>query len=235
MCSPGLLLWSIPSWWIGLLSWIVLILSQFTRFIVYWLTKNPHFSRVFQQNLQRNCGQLCKSWVKLCLCMTMWLWVAFALQYMFLFQVPKVPEFLLSMSDYSAIRNTFTGAQQVSHFKWGWASFFYPKKCTGSALSLVLLSSVLLTSWLLQGVRNRASFPPEVVEAYKYTFSQPGALTAPINYYRCLHEARDDMKPYLNRKINMPTMSIWVGCSCRDHLQQVVSMCFALLYIGRLR
>jgi hypothetical protein len=53
----------------------------------------PHF-KVFQQNLQRNCGQLCKSW------------------YMFLFQVPKVPEFLFSMSDYSAIQNTFTGAQQ---------------------------------------------------------------------------------------------------------------------------
>jgi pimeloyl-ACP methyl ester carboxylesterase len=115
----------------------------------------PHF-KVFQQNLQRNCGQLCKSW------------------YMFLFQVPKVPEFLFSMSDYSAIQNTFTGAQQ--------------------------------------GVRNRASFPPEVVEAYKYTFSQPGALTAPINYYRCLREAREDMKPYLNRKINMPTLIIWGDC-----------------------
>ncbi|CAI8055424.1 Epoxide hydrolase 4 [Geodia barretti] len=140
--------------WGGGVAWFVAM--KYPELVDRLIIMNcPHF-KVFQQNLQRNCGQLCKSW------------------YMFLFQVPKVPEFLLSMSDYSAIRNTFTGAQQ--------------------------------------GVRNRASFPPEVVEAYKYTFSQPGALTAPINYYRCLHEARDDMKPYLNRKINMPTMIIWGDC-----------------------
>ena len=66
-------------------------------------------------------------------------------------------------------------------------------------------------SCLLQGVRNRESSSAEVVEAYKYTFSQPGALTGPINYYRCIHLAQQDMKAFVNRKIDVPTLIIWVS------------------------
>ena len=43
---------------------------------------------------------------------------------------------------------------------------------------------------LMQGALTKDAFPPDVIEAYKYTFSQPGALTAPINYYRCMLKAR---------------------------------------------
>jgi pimeloyl-ACP methyl ester carboxylesterase len=59
------------------------------------------------------------------------------------------------------------------------------------------------------GVKNKASFPPDVVEAYKYTFSSPGALTGPINYYRCIQFNQMQRKPSTNRKINVPTLIIW--------------------------
>lgn len=76
-------------------------------------------------------------------------------------------------------------------------------------------STILIT----QGVKNRASFPPDVVEAYKYVFSQPGALTAPINYYRCMfrqeRSAVNDRAPP-RKKIEVPSLVIWVRSMLGD-------------------
>ena len=46
-----------------------------------------------------------------------------------------------------------------------------------------------------------------MVEAYKYVFSQPGALTAPINYYRCMFKQKMDTL----KAIETPTLIIWVS------------------------
>jgi hypothetical protein len=55
--------------WGGGVAWFVAM--KYPELVDRLIIMNcPHF-KVFQQNLQRNCGQLCKSWVKLCLCMTM--------------------------------------------------------------------------------------------------------------------------------------------------------------------
>jgi len=71
-----------------------------------------------------------------------------------------------------------------------------------------------------QGARNKAAFPPDVVEAYKYTFSQPGALTAPLNYYRCmLQQRREAAKAPLKKTIDVPTLIIWVGNLTANLLQ----------------
>ena len=64
-----------------------------------------------------------------------------------------------------------------------------------------------------QGVRNKAAFPPDVVEAYKYTFSQPGALTAALNYYRCIFQQRREARRAPMKNIEVPTLIIWVS-SC---------------------
>ena len=60
-------------------------------------------------------------------------------------------------------------------------------------------------------MQSKTSFPPEVSEAYKYVFSKSGALTAPLNYYRCLH-VRDntDSRTSLSKMIDVPTLLIWV-------------------------
>ncbi len=55
------------------------------------------------------------------------------------------------------------------------------------------------------GVVNKDSMPPDVMEAYKYVFSQPGALTGPINYYRCALGERAGR----TKLIETPTLVIW--------------------------
>ena len=64
-----------------------------------------------------------------------------------------------------------------------------------------------------QGVRNRAAFSLESLEAYKYTFSQPGALTGPCNYQRSmfLRRNRDGWKAPAT-PIEVPVLIIWVCC-----------------------
>ncbi len=60
------------------------------------------------------------------------------------------------------------------------------------------------------GVRNKDAFPPEAVEAFKFVYSQPGAITPPLNYYRCIfsmsnfNEVRKAVKV-----IEVPTLVIW--------------------------
>ena len=72
-----------------------------------------------------------------------------------------------------------------------------------------VLNLLLLVS-LIQGLKkNKGNFTPEMVEAYKYVFSQPGALTAPINYYRCMFQQKREKKG-APKAIETPTLIIWV-------------------------
>ena len=70
----------------------------------------------------------------------------------------------------------------------------------------------------LQGARNTAAFPPEVIEAYKYTFSQPGALTAAINYHRCIFSQVFNQRVQPRQLIEVPSLIIWV---CMYYVQTV--------------
>lgn len=63
---------------------------------------------------------------------------------------------------------------------------------------------------VMQGSRNPAAFPPEVIEAYKYTFSRPGALTAALNYYRSMFSGTSHLKKQSRQLIEVPTLIIWV-------------------------
>lgn len=53
---------------------------------------------------------------------------------------------------------------------------------------------------------NVQAYPDEVIEAYKYYFSQKGAFTPPINYYRRLDftAVREEVP-----KVTVPTLIIW--------------------------
>ena len=56
------------------------------------------------------------------------------------------------------------------------------------------------------GVRKRNMFTAEDVKAYKYVFSQRGALTYPLNYYRANTSQADAMG---TGKVTVPTLIIW--------------------------
>lgn len=85
-------------------------------------------------------------------------------------------------------------------------------------------------------------FPEDILEAYKFTFSQPGALNAAINYYRCMMSSRKKEKQEKQeealKKIKIPTLIIWVckmDCLKQMNFSNWVTMlssldCFKVLY-----
>ena len=117
-----------------------------------------------------------------------------------MFQVPWLPELVMSLHDYANFNAIFRGRRAVS-----------------CAYMVNLDTSLWMTALLpiqthTQGARNKAAFPSDVIEAYKYTFSQPGALTAPLNYYRCMLQRRREMgKASAKKTIEVPTLIIWVS------------------------
>ena len=56
----------------------------------------------------------------------------------------------------------------------------------------------------------------EVMEAFKYTFSQPGAFTAALNYHRNGFSAAIKEATSNTAKIEKPILLIWVSAS-HDH------------------
>jgi pimeloyl-ACP methyl ester carboxylesterase len=136
--------------WGAAVSWYVT--AKYPELVDRLIVMNCPHSKVFTNYVRRNCGQLFKSW------------------YIFMFQVPKLPELVATLRDYLVIENSFKGS--------------------------------------FGALKNQATITQDEVEAYKYTFSQPGALTGPINYYRCIAYVQA-MRPYMRRKINVPTLIIW--------------------------
>ncbi|XP_028404607.1 epoxide hydrolase 4-like [Dendronephthya gigantea] len=52
----------------------------------------------------------------------------------------------------------------------------------------------------------------EIKDAFKYSFSKPGASTAGVNYYRCSLLYGDEPQPWkrkLEKTISMPTLVVW--------------------------
>ncbi len=73
---------------------------------------------------------------------------------------------------------------------------------------------------LIQGLKkNKGNFTVEVMEAYKYVFSQPGALTGPFNYFRCIFKPRKMEKS--TQKIEVPILIIWVTWDYYCQLQPI--------------
>lgn len=56
---------------------------------------------------------------------------------------------------------------------------------------------------------HSAMFPPEVTAVYRRNASQPGALTAMLNYYRALLRARKEIAARGMPTIDVPTLMIW--------------------------
>ena len=120
-----------------------------------------------------------------------------ACQYIFMFQVPWLPEFTIGLHDYRNFNAIFRGRKAVSLLQ----------TFSLTSISLSLSSSCCLP----QGVKNRDQFPAEVVEAYKYSFSRPGGLTGPINYIRAIYKTRSFLFPRTRKTIDIPTLLLWVS------------------------
>ena len=56
---------------------------------------------------------------------------------------------------------------------------------------------------------DRSRFPPSVLDVYRTAASQPGALTAMVNYYRALRYARPTATTRPDTRLQVPTLLIW--------------------------
>ena len=131
-----------------------------------------------------------------------------------MFQVSWLPEFSIGLHDYRMLNAIFRGRKAVSEaIRPAYIHHInttLPPSLLPSPPPLPLSPSSLPPLSPSQGVRNRASFPPDIVEAYKYTFSKPGALTAPINYIRAIFNSQELLFPAEKKTISIPTLIIWV-------------------------
>ncbi|GMR62949.1 hypothetical protein PMAYCL1PPCAC_33144 [Pristionchus mayeri] len=77
------------------------------------------------------------------------------------------------------------------------------------------------------GLKNQQNFTDEDAEAWKATFSQKGALTPPINYYRALVRGRDEAVDIINRVAKPSTLIIWgeedpfLAIECAEYSQKM--------------
>ena len=134
---------------------------------------------------------------------------------MFMFQSPWIPELTLRMHDYKifdslvARRSSYislhTHTRTHTHIYTLYLSITRSLARSFSCMhtpSHILTLSFSLFLWV-------PSLISLVIEAYKYVFSQPGAFTPPINYYRAM--MRYPEKPPNSDHINVPTLLIWVS------------------------
>lgn len=137
--------------WGGAIAWAVTL--KHPEVVEKLVVINCPHPRVFARQF-KHFSQLMRSW------------------YMFFFQIPYLPELMLSAKDYGNFNESFLGK-----------AF---------------------------GVRNKGGFTAEDVEAYKYVFSQPGAMTPPINYYRAnVLRKGDAATSSKNSMVSVPTLLIW--------------------------
>lgn len=136
--------------WGGAIAWVVA--HQHPRVVEKLVILNCPHPQVIAITL--NFTQLMMSW------------------YVFFFQVPWLPEYLMSANDYGNFNVVFRGK--------------------------------------ITGVRNKKAFTYEDVEAYKYVFSQNGASTPPLNYYRAnILRFEDFGISNLRGMIDVSTLIIW--------------------------
>ncbi|MFH4973708.1 hypothetical protein AB6A40_000417 [Gnathostoma spinigerum] len=112
--------------WGAAIAWK--LATDFPEVIDRLVILNVGHPKAFAECLRKMPSQLLKSW------------------YMFMFQMPLLPEFRMRINDFS------------------------------------MLSEMLRSDY--SGIKKKENFTDEDLEAWKYTFSQKGAFTGPINYYR---------------------------------------------------
>ena len=110
--------------------------------------------------------------------------------------------------------------EQIAYMTLGCTQLYmhlvHPNQCYVTTIC-VCVDMCMYECPALQGLRkNKGNFTAEMVEAYKYVFSQPGALTAPLNYYRCIFKIMN-MKMG-TKKIEVPILVIWVSSSLFQYM-----------------
>ncbi|GMR49462.1 hypothetical protein PMAYCL1PPCAC_19657, partial [Pristionchus mayeri] len=94
-------------------------------------------------------------------------------------------------------------------WKMSWYMFFFQSPCVPEALIAADdFKSLEEAFWSRKdGLRNKANFTSEDMEAWKHTFSEPDCLRSAINYYRCKFQYPEDYK--YEQKCTVKTLILW--------------------------
>ncbi|MBN3313273.1 EPHX4 hydrolase, partial [Atractosteus spatula] len=134
--------------WGGMVAWLFAI--HYPEMVTKLIVLNCPHPSVFADHALRRPLQLAK-----CSCI-------------FLFQLPRLPELMLSVDDFKALKG------------------FFPSRSAG-------------VRWKSSSLRS------EDTEAYLYVFSQPGALTGPLNYYRNIFSSL----PLTQQEVRSSVLLLW--------------------------
>ncbi|KAJ8375288.1 hypothetical protein SKAU_G00058680 [Synaphobranchus kaupii] len=134
--------------WGGIIAWLFAI--HYPEMVTKLIVLNCPHPSVFTDYSLRSPSQLLKS------------------SHIFFYQLPRLPELMLSINDFKALKCLFTSRSTGIGRKGCW-----------------------LTS--------------EDMEAYLYAFSQPGALTGALNYYRNIFS----FLPLRQQDVKSPVLLLW--------------------------
>ncbi|XP_006634864.2 epoxide hydrolase 4 [Lepisosteus oculatus] len=134
--------------WGGMVAWLFAI--HYPEMVTKLIVLNCPHPSVFADYALRRPLQLAK-----CSCI-------------FFFQLPRLPELMLSVDDFKALKG------------------FFPSRGAG-------------VRWKSSSLRS------EDTEAYLYVFSQPGALTGPLNYYRNIFSSL----PLTQQEVRSSVLLLW--------------------------
>ena len=139
---------------------------------------------------------------------------------------PEVVEKLIVMNapHPQALQREFRRLRQLAR---SWYIFFFQLPWLPEA-AIRFGGYRVLDRGLRRETKRPAAFSDEDIAAYKEALSQPGALTAAINYYRAAVRRNPFESARMVRQIDVPTLLIWaeqdpyLGLELTDGLEQWV-------------
>ncbi|XP_067131138.1 AB hydrolase superfamily protein YfhM-like isoform X1 [Centruroides vittatus] len=98
--------------------------------------------------------------------------------------------------------------RSLKQFLMSWYMFFFQLPFLPEVY--IRANNLSVLSKIYQG-KNKNHFTAEELECYKHVFSQPGALTPPLNYYRANLKSLDKNEKDVTGKdkLDTPTLIVW--------------------------
>ncbi|MDV3000156.1 MAG: Soluble epoxide hydrolase [Chroococcopsis gigantea SAG 12.99] len=130
-----------------------------------------------------------------------------AIAWNFAYQYPRLLEklIILNLPHPALFRKGLTTPAQLLR---SWYIFFFQLPYLPELLIEFNKYQLIADAFLGMAI-DKSAFTDEDIGAYKESASQPGALTAMVNYYRNIFDSGVLNGPGIDRQLDIPTLMIW--------------------------